>query len=177
LRGTPAATARSLSATAVGAVPTAGAVTAALLTTLLAAVDNHDLGGLVLLLVVVVVFGEEESRAGVGEGGEWRRALDHLGLIAKFAPESSQELHGEVMIGHQIADVGEVVGDGLKAVGVGGDPHVAAWRVLEDLAEIYITGGPVSKEEVVEARPCGGGAAVGAKDKAVQIISEGLHEA
>jgi hypothetical protein len=142
----------------------------------LAAVDDHGVGGLLLLFVVVVVLGEQETRAGVGEGGERRDALDQLRLVVKLAPETSKELHGQVMIGHRIADVSKVVGDGLKAVGVCGDPHVAARRASKDLAEIHIAGGSISKEKIMQARPCGGGAAVGADDESMEIVGEGLHK-
>jgi hypothetical protein len=76
------------------------------------------------------------------------------------------------MVGDGVADVGEVVGDGLQAAGIGGDPYVTARSGAEGLAQVDIP----RRLMVVETLLDGGGAAVRAMHETEQIIDDGGHE-
>jgi hypothetical protein len=152
-----------------------GLAAAAALVTTVTAMDNQGLGGSSVLLRCVVDLGELKARAGIGEGRQGP-ALEYLGLKLVRCAQPIDELQSQITIVEGASDGCQIICDALQLAGVGGDRHVAAGCAAEGLAEEEVARGLVVEEELVQSCPCRAGEAVGALNKAVELVGEGAHE-
>jgi hypothetical protein len=82
-------------------------------------------------------------------------------------------MQGQVTIIERATDGHQIIDDALQ---LAGDRNVAARSAAQGLAEEELAGGLVVEEELMQACPCHAGEAVGALNKAVELVGEGAHE-